>query len=78
MCLPGCFGFKRLRIMEGLVALRKASFNGGTLARDRVRYAVPFDWLVHGWLVRPDIEKIFQHRSEMLKRRFAESHPVPS
>ena len=44
---------------------------GGTLARDRVRYAVPLDWLVHDWLVRPDIEKIFRHRSEMLKRRFA-------
>lgn len=47
--------------------------DGGTLARDRVRYAVPFDWLVHGWLVRPDIEKIFQYRSEMLKTRFASS-----
>ena len=47
--------------------------DGGTLARDRVRYAVPFDWLVHRWLVRPDLEKIFQHRSEMLKRRFASS-----
>ena len=45
--------------------------DGGTLARDRVRYAVPLDWLVHDWLVRPDIEKIFRHRSEMLKRRFA-------
>ena len=44
--------------------------DGGTLARDRVRYAVPFDWLVHGWLVRPDIEKIFRHRSAMLKERF--------
>lgn len=45
--------------------------DGGTLARDRVRYAVPLDWLVHDWLVRPDIEKIFRHRSEMLKKRFA-------
>ena len=44
--------------------------DGGTVARDRVRYATPFDWLVHGWLVRSDIERIFQYRAEMLKKRF--------
>lgn len=47
--------------------------NGGTLAHDLVRYAVPLDVLVHRWLVRPDIEKIFQHRSEMLRKRFPSS-----
>lgn len=45
--------------------------DGGTLARDRVRYAVPFDFLVHRWLVRPDVERIFQFRSDELRRRFA-------
>ena len=45
--------------------------DGGTRARDHVRYAVPFDWLAHRWLVRPDIEKIFQFRAEGLRRRFA-------
>lgn len=45
--------------------------NGGTLARDLVRYAVPFDFLVHRWLVRPDVESIFQYRSNVLRRRFA-------
>ena len=45
--------------------------DGGTLARDSVRYAVPFDLLTHRWLVRPDIEKIFQFRSEALRIRFA-------
>lgn len=45
--------------------------DGGTLARDYVRYAAPFDWLLHRWLVRPDIERIFRHRSEMLKKRFS-------
>ena len=45
--------------------------DGGTLARDYVRYAVPFDWLTHRWFVRPDIEKIFQFRAEALRRRFA-------
>lgn len=44
--------------------------DGGTLARDRVCYAVPFDWLTHRWLVRPDIENIFLFRAEALQRRF--------
>lgn len=46
--------------------------DGGTLARDRVRYAVPFDALVHHWLVRPDVEKIFAYRERVLRERFAE------
>jgi ligand-binding SRPBCC domain-containing protein len=45
--------------------------DGGTLAQDWVRYAVPFDWLTHRWLVRPDIEKIFQYRATALQQRFA-------
>lgn len=44
--------------------------DGGTLARDHVRYAVPLDFLVHRWLVRPDLERIFQHRAEILRKRF--------
>jgi len=44
--------------------------NRGTLARDLVRYAVPFDWLTHRWFVRRDIEKIFAVRQEALRRRF--------
>jgi ligand-binding SRPBCC domain-containing protein len=46
------------------------SRDGGTLARDVVRYAVPFDFITHRWLVRPDVEKIFRYRSETLQRRF--------
>ncbi len=49
------------------------SSNGGTLARDRVRYAVPFDWLTHRWLVRRDIERIFKFRAEALTRRFSQT-----
>jgi ligand-binding SRPBCC domain-containing protein len=45
--------------------------DGGTLAKDLVRYAVPFDFLTHRWLVRPDIEKIFRYRTEALQQRFA-------
>ena len=47
--------------------------DGGTLARDHVSYAVPFDFLTHRWIARPDIEKIFQFRAEALRRRFAAS-----
>jgi hypothetical protein len=28
-------------------------------ARDVVRYAVPFDFIAHRWLVRPDVGKFF-------------------
>ena len=44
--------------------------DGGTLARDLVRYAVPFDFLAHRWFVRPDIEKIFAFRAVALRKRF--------
>jgi hypothetical protein len=44
--------------------------DGGTLVCDRVRYAVPFDLFVHGWLVRPDIERIFRYRTEKLREYF--------
>lgn len=50
--------------------------DGGTLARDRVRYAVPLDFLLHRWFVRPDIERIFRFRSEALRRRFAGREPL--
>ncbi|MFN0134036.1 MAG: SRPBCC family protein [Phycisphaerales bacterium] len=43
----------------------------GTLAIDRVRYAVPMDWLTHSLLVRPDVERIFEYRKQELLRRFA-------
>ena len=45
--------------------------DGGTLARDHVRYAVPWDFLVHRWLVRPDVEKIFAFRAQALRKRFS-------
>jgi ligand-binding SRPBCC domain-containing protein len=44
--------------------------DGGTLARDHVRYAVALDFLVHRLFVRPDMERIFQFRSEALRKRF--------
>ena len=43
---------------------------GGTLARDRVQYAVALDFGLHRWFVRPDIERIFRFRAEALRRQF--------
>lgn len=42
----------------------------GTLARDYVRYAVPFDFVAHRFFVRPDIERIFAFRQQALQARF--------
>lgn len=50
--------------------------DGGTLARDFVRYAVPFDWLLHRWFIRPDIEKIFAYRQQSLRRLFASESSI--
>ncbi|MBM3871042.1 MAG: SRPBCC family protein [Verrucomicrobia bacterium] len=50
--------------------------DGGTLARDVVRYAVPFDWLLHRWFIRPDIEKIFAHRQNALRRLITPANPA--
>jgi ligand-binding SRPBCC domain-containing protein len=44
--------------------------DGGTLVRDQVRYAVPFDFLVHRLFVRRDVSRIFAYRSEKLRRQF--------
>lgn len=43
---------------------------GGSLARDLVRYAVPFDFIAHPLFVRRDIEQIFAFRHEALRKKF--------
>lgn len=48
--------------------------DGGTLCTDRVEYAVPFDWLVHRWLVAPDLARIFAYRREKLLARFGRAN----
>jgi ligand-binding SRPBCC domain-containing protein len=45
--------------------------NGGTLVHDHVRYAVLFDFLIHGLFIRPDIERIFAWREKKLRELFA-------
>jgi ligand-binding SRPBCC domain-containing protein len=45
--------------------------DAGTLVHDHVRYAVPFDFLIHRLFIRPDIERIFAYRSDRLRRLFA-------
>ena len=44
--------------------------DGGTVVCDRVRYAVRFDFFANRFFVRPELEKVFQYRTECLKRRF--------
>lgn len=57
----------RLWIHEHKFELR----DGGTLVRDHVRYAVPFDWALHKLVVRPDVERIFAYRTQSLLRRLS-------
>lgn len=47
--------------------------NGGTLARDIVHYAVPFDFIAHPLFVRRDIQRIFAYRQEALRAKFDSS-----
>jgi ligand-binding SRPBCC domain-containing protein len=44
--------------------------DGGTLCRDDVRYAVPGGALVDRLLVRPDVERIFAFRRQVLAKLF--------
>lgn len=44
--------------------------DGGTMISDRVRYAVLFDPILHSWLVRPDIERIFDFRTKRMRELF--------
>lgn len=43
----------------------------GTLCTDRVHYASPGGSLIHRCFVRPDVQRIFQYRSEKLREIFA-------
>ena len=47
--------------------------DAGTLARDVVHYAVPFDLVVHP-LVRRDVVRIFRYRNDALQKRFGNAN----
>ena len=49
--------------------------DGGTSIGDTVQYAVLFDPIVNRWLVRPDIEGIFDFRTEKMRELFGEAVP---
>ncbi len=49
---------------------------GGTLARDLVEYAALGGTLVRRLLIEPDLRRIFDYRSQALRRIFAEQAPV--
>jgi ligand-binding SRPBCC domain-containing protein len=44
--------------------------DGGTLVRDHVQYAVPLDLIIYPLMVRSDVRRIFEFRSQALQRRF--------
>lgn len=44
--------------------------DGGTLARDVVRYAVPLDCIMHPLFVRRDVESLFAFRQDALRKKF--------
>ncbi len=49
--------------------------DGGTLVIDHIDYAIPFSWmpgasLVQRFFVQPDLDKIFEYRSQALRRHF--------
>ncbi len=46
---------------------------GGTRMRDTVKYATPLDWLVHDWIVGPDLKRIFEHRKSVILEEFGGS-----
>ncbi len=45
--------------------------DGGTLARDKVRYAVPGGAFINAMFVRRDVERIFAFRRQRLSQLFA-------
>ncbi len=49
--------------------------NGETIILDRVQYAVPFDFIMHRWFVRPEIERIFNFRTKKMCEVFP-PHPA--
>ena len=44
--------------------------DGGTVVRDKVDYAIPFDLITHRLFVRPDIERIFAFREQKMRKLF--------
>lgn len=48
-----------------------AAQDGGTVARDNVRYAVPGGVLVQRLFVAPDLRRIFEYRSAALREIFS-------
>jgi len=51
---------------------------GGTRLGDRLEYALSFDPLsrpVNAWYVRPLVERVFDHRGEVIAKRFRGARP---
>ena len=49
---------------------RFAAQEGGTLMTDEVRYAAPLGPISEPLFVRPQVDRIFDYRSEVMRERF--------
>jgi len=49
--------------------------DGGTVVRDNVDYAIPFDLITHRLFVQPDIERIFAFREQKMRELFPAPKP---
>ena len=52
--------------------------SGGTIVRDKVDYAAPGGWLIQRFLIKPDLDRIFRYRQEILCKLFEPQHQQPS
>ena len=49
----------------------------GTLAKDKVQYAAAGGALVHRWLIKPDLDRIFAYRAKVLNSMFTANGQAP-
>ena len=50
--------------------------DGGSLLRDRVEYAMWGGALIHSLFVKKDLERIFDHRHQVMRERFCAPQPT--
>ncbi len=52
-----------------------AEHDGGTLITDRVVYKAPFSFITHPFLVRRELARIFDYRTQVISDRFGTAAP---
>jgi ligand-binding SRPBCC domain-containing protein len=69
---PGCFVDRQIRgpYKTWIHLHRFTAQDGGTLMIDEVRYAAPLGLISEPLFVRPQVERIFDYRSVVMRERF--------